>query len=103
LGRFIPDGAFGATLTNKLSEKFGPPQTNQLPGGPAFWTFLERYTDANGQRLNRETESLSVMLGGGYGQPVSLEMKLMDFRIMRRDVEKLNANPKARAQSGIKF
>ena len=103
LGRFIPDGAFGATLTNKLSKKFGPPQTNQLPGGPAFWRFLEEYTDASGQRLNRETESLSAMLGGGYGQPVSLEMKLMDFRIMRRDLARANAAPKSRAQGDVKF
>jgi hypothetical protein len=102
LGHFIPDGAFAATLTNKLSKKFGPPQSNQLPGGPAFWTFLEAYT-TNGERLNREAESLSVMLGAGYGEPVSLEMKLMDFRIMRRDIEKLNSTPRSRAQSGIKF
>ena len=102
LGHFIPDGDFAATLTNKLSKKFGPPQSNQLPGGPAFWTFLEAYT-TNGETLNRETESLSVMLGAGYGEPVSLEMKLMDFRIMRRDIEKLNTNPRSHAQSGIKF
>ncbi len=103
LGRFIPDGAFGATLTNQLSNKFGPPQTNQLPGGPAFWSFLEEYTDANGQKLNRETESLSAMLGGGYGQPVSLEMKLMDFRIVRRDLARANAAPRSRAQGDVKF
>lgn len=102
LGHFIPDGAFATTLTNKLSKKFGPPQSNQLPRGPAFWSFLEAYT-SNGERLNRETESLSVMLGAGYGEPVSLEMKLMDFRIMRRDIEKLNAAPRSRAQSGVKF
>jgi len=103
LGRFIPDRAFAATLTDKLSKKFGPPQTNQLPGGPALWSFLEEYTDAYGQRLNRGTESLSAMLDGGYGQPVSLEMKLMDFRIMRRDLDKANAGPKSRAEQGAKF
>lgn len=102
LGHFIPDGAFAMTLTNKLSKKFGPPQSNQLPIDPAFWIFLEPYT-TNGERLNRETESLSVMLGAGYGEPVSLEMKLMDFRIMRRDIDKLNAAPRSHAQSGIKF
>ncbi len=59
--------------------------------------------DAYGQRLNRGTESLSAMLDGGYGQPVSLEMKLMDFRIMRRDLDKANAGPKSRAEQGAKF
>jgi hypothetical protein len=103
LGHFIPDGAFAATLTNKLSKKFGPPQLNQLPGGPASWEFLEVYTNPNGQSVNRTTESLSAMLGGGWGQPISLEMKLIDFRIMRRDIAKLNATPRSRAQSDVKF
>lgn len=103
LGRFIPDAQFTAILTEKLSKKYGPPQHNQLPGGPAFWQYLEAYTTTGGQTLNRETESLSAMLSGGYGVPISLEMKLMDFRIMRRDIAKLNATPRSKAEGDIKF
>jgi hypothetical protein len=103
LGSFVPDRTFGATITQRLSKKFGPPQHNQLPDGPAFWTFLEQYP-ANGDLiLNRETESLSAMLSGGYGQPISLVLKLMDFRILRRDGAMVNAVPQNDAQKRVRF
>lgn len=34
LGSFAPDLPFAATLTSKLTEKFGPPKRNVLSGGP---------------------------------------------------------------------
>lgn len=103
LGGFIPDKAFAETLTDKLSKKFGPLKSNLLPTGPAGSEYLEMYTDTMGQNLRRVTESLSVVLLGGYGQPVSLDTKLMDFRIMRRDIAAANAAPRSRAENAAKF
>jgi hypothetical protein len=103
LSRFIPDGAFARTLTEKLSAKYGPPQSNQLPGGPAFWQFVESYQEPNGPMINQITLSLSAMLLAGWNQPVSLNLKLMDFRIERRDLTQANAGPRSRAEDRTKF
>ncbi len=103
LGRFIPDATYGRMLTEKLTEKFGPPQTNQLPGGPAFWQFVEPYNAGNGVTANRITVSLSAMLMSGWNQPVALQLKLMDFRIMRRDVAIANTEPRSRAEKATQF
>lgn len=89
LGSFVPDSAFANILTGRLQKKFGPPQSNQLPAGPAFWKFTEDYADGNGHNASRETESLLVLLdNGGSDKMVSVEMQLMDLRILRRDEQK---------------
>jgi hypothetical protein len=103
LGRFIPDAAFGKTLTEKLAAKYGPSQHNQLPDGPASWEFLEPYQIGPGLTGNRATLSLSAMLMSGYNQPVSLSLKLMDFRIMRHDAAIANSDPRSRAERATRF
>jgi hypothetical protein len=103
LGRFIPDRSFGDTLKGKLTSKFGKPQADGLPVGPAFWEFAEFYTDARGLQFSRDTESLSAVLGGGFDEPIKLNMKLMDFRILRRDLTILNAAPETEASGRIQF
>ena len=103
LGRFAPDRAFGLDVARRLAAKYGPPHFNWLPTGTADWDYAEPYITINGAKLNRGTESLNVMIGGGFGAPVSLQMKLMDFRLLRRDTELLNAQPEAKAQSAVKF
>jgi len=75
LGSFVPNQAFGITLTQKLAEKYGAPQSNSLPDGAAFWSFVEPYVATGGLRLMRGTESLSAMLSGGYGQPVKARLE----------------------------
>jgi hypothetical protein len=103
LGRFIPDAAFGKTLTEKLAAKYGPSQQNQLPDGPASWEFLEQYQIAPGMPSSRTALRLSAMLMSGYNQPVSLSLKMIDFRIMRRDVATANSDPRSRAESATRF
>ncbi|HEY1708267.1 MAG TPA: hypothetical protein VGG10_08365 [Rhizomicrobium sp.] len=104
LARFEPDRVFGLRLTQKLTDKYGPPHGNQLPdGGPAFWQFVQPYTDGSGQRLLREAESLSAMLSPTYNGPVTLDLKLMDFRILRRDEAMLNRGPEAQAEARVHF
>ena len=82
------DDGFAADFTERLTKKFGPPQSNQLPTGPASWLFQEDYTDASGPKLKRETESLTVLVKSGNGQPVAILFKLTAARILRRDTQK---------------
>jgi hypothetical protein len=92
---FSPDAAFASDLSGRLAKKFGPPQTNQLPQGPAAWMFQETYTGAKGEKLTRENESLIVLLAGGNGQPVSVEFQLSAPRILRRDAQSSSTAPKS--------
>ncbi|MGA7674039.1 MAG: hypothetical protein WCA78_03215 [Rhizomicrobium sp.] len=68
LSRFEPDVNIGLALTQKLVKKYGPPDTNQLPGGPAFWQFVEYY-DNSGFRTARDTETLSAVFTTRYQAP----------------------------------
>lgn len=103
LGQFIPDAAYTETVTEQLSAKYGPPQTNQLPGGPADWQFVQPYSNPNGPVLNQITVELSAMLSGFGTEPKSFDMQLIDFRIVRRDLAKANAGPRSRAQESTSF
>jgi hypothetical protein len=95
IGSFTPDAAFASDLSGRLAKKFGPPQSNQLPQGPAAWMFQETYTGAKGEKLNRENESLIVLIAGGNGKPVSVEFQLFAPRILRRDAQSSSAAPKS--------
>ena len=103
LGKFIPDRAFGLQLLHKLEAKYGPTENSMLPDGGAGWNFYAYCTTNLGTRITCQTESLNVMLAGGYGQPVELQMKLMDFRIMGRDEAKQNSSPKSQAERQMRF
>jgi hypothetical protein len=104
LGSFNPDAGTGARLTQQLTQKFGPPDQNQLPGGPAFWTNYARVKLANGSTANREVQSLSVMLQGGVGnRPVELWTKMLDFSVLWADAARQNAEPKAEAEGRVRF
>ena len=92
---FTPDAAFASDLSDRLAKKFGPPQSNQLPQGPAAWMFLEAYTGAKGEELARESESLIVLVAGGNGKPVSVEFQLSSPRIQRRDAQSPIVAPKS--------
>lgn len=103
LGFFRPDRSTARRLTEQLSAKFGPPRHNQLPGGPAMWTTYAQVTADDGTRITREAQSLSVMFQGGHGQEVELWIKLLDFPVLWRDAERLNAFPKAKAEEALRF
>ena len=102
LGRFEPDTAAAIALTQKLSQKYGMAQSNQLPGGPASWEFMEYYEN-DGFRLLRFTESLDAMFVTHYQDSTTLDLKLMDFRILRRDEAKQNSGPSGVAQAQMHF
>lgn len=103
LGYFITDQIYANTLTKKMTAKFGPAKNNGLPNAPLTWGYVEPFRDPNGSIMTRDTLSLSALLMGGYGQPITLHLKLMDFRILRRDLAKVNAVPRSRAEDNTKF
>jgi hypothetical protein len=103
LGEFAPDRSFGLVLARRLATKYGEPHQNALPGGPALWGYAESYVSADGMLLRRGTESLSAMMSGGFGMPITLDLKLMDFRILRRDEAAMNARPKSNAERAMTF
>ncbi|WP_299009374.1 hypothetical protein [uncultured Caulobacter sp.] len=94
LGRFAPDYQFGQQLAAKLTEKYGPPHENSLPGGAASWRGYAKVRMDSGQILPREVESLSEYLGGGPNGEVQVNMKLMDFSVMWKDQAAQNKGPR---------
>lgn len=103
LGTFAPDYAFSVSLQRKLESKFGKPHAGALSSGAAFWEFAEHCMESNGVKLTCETESLSASLSGGLGDPISLEIVLRDFRILRGDAATLNIIPQAKAKDRVQF
>ena len=105
LGRFEPDEAFGKELTRKLTAKYGPPEYNSLPDGTASWDYVIPDPKPNpfSNSLSLSTESLGVRLGTSYEGPTTLHLKLMDFRIMRRDQARQNEGPSVDASKKVHF
>jgi hypothetical protein len=88
LALMTPDATFSPTLIERLIKKFGKPSSNQLLAGPAVWMFEEPYAGPKGEKLTRETESLTVLVTSGNSEPVTVEMQMVAPRILRRDSEK---------------
>lgn len=103
LGHFVPTRAFGLQLTRKLEAKYGRFETDTLPDGAAESAFAQYCTTNSGTRVTCQTESLNVMLSKEFGQPVKLDIQLMDFRILRRDAAIVNAPSEAQAESRVHF
>jgi hypothetical protein len=51
----------------------------------------------------QELESISAMLDGGYGTPIHLVMKMLDFRVLWRDQAAMHATPRNKAAEGARF
>jgi hypothetical protein len=68
LGNFIPDQAYASSLVKKMSAKFGPPNSNQLPDGPLMWGFSERIEELTGMKDCHENAVMHHRLSL-YGQP----------------------------------
>lgn len=104
LGSFAVDYPMTARLTQQLTAKFGPPDQNQLPGGPAAWSHYVPVVEANGTRSMRQAQTLSVMFQGvSGGGPVQLWIKLVDFPILWADQARMNSGPKSAADKALRF
>lgn len=102
LGMFEPTSATAKTLTDKLTAKYGAPEFNQLPGGPASWDYIESVS-GSATPYNRFTETLSASFVEHYQAPTTLDLKLTDFRILRQDAARRNEKPARDASSQMRF
>ena len=100
LGRFEVDRTFLERITGQLTAKYGP--TSDGSAGTWGWELIEPVTRAGGQTLPFKTMWASAFLSTG-SDGVSLEMKLLDFRILWADEAKLNRGPRDRAADAVKL
>ena len=101
LGRFNIDAAFRRGLSAKLAAKFGPvgDATNETFG----WELIEQIKRTNGMVLPFKTNWASAYVSSTYGQGVTLEIKMIDFRYLWQDERALNAKPSMRGANRVTF
>jgi hypothetical protein len=92
LGRFSTNDEFYRSISAKLTAKYGPTRN-----------FFEQWSPQPGEVLLRETQRASALIGGNLYGPRSLDIQLVDFRILRRDLAASNAGPQAKAEAAAKF
>jgi len=100
LGRFATDASFLATLQSKLTSKYGKPTS--VSGDSFEWSLIEPVTHLTGQRLPFKTMWMAAYLGyDDAGQ--TLEMTILDFRILWTDQAAVNRTPRQQAEQRIRF
>lgn len=102
LGRFAVDHVFTQSLAAKLTEKYGPPGSRT---DTTFnWGLVEPVKDVSGTVRPFRTMWLAAHVSGGPGvDEVSLEMTMIDFRILWQDEAELNRAPRDEAATKIDF
>lgn len=100
LGRFTADASFLNTLRSKLTAKYGQP--TRVVGDLSEWMIYEPVTYPSGQRLLFKTMWMSAYLGhDDAGQ--TLEMTIMDSRVLWSDEANVNRAPRQQAEQRIRF
>lgn len=100
LGRFIVDKQFLDALDAKLFAKYG-----HGAGTPdnLEWDLVEPVRYTTGEVRPFTTNSMSALVSDDSGDGVSLELKMLDFRICWADYEKANRKPRNAAARSVKF
>jgi hypothetical protein len=102
LGKFRVDSAFLATLSAKLTAKYGPATTPEA--GNYGWDLIETVSSPDGARYPFKTNWFAAHISGGSdGGEVSLEMTMIDFRILWADTAQLNKEPRVGGEARIRF
>ena len=100
LGRFAVDATFLATLQSKLTAKYGRP--NRIATDAFEWSLVESVTHPTGQRLPFKTMWMAANLGyDDTGR--TLELTILDFRILWADQAAVNHTPRVIAGKRIRF
>jgi hypothetical protein len=100
LGHFIVDKAFLDTLDTKLFAKYG---RGEGTADNLEWDLVEpvRYTTGEVRPFN--TNWMSALVSEDSGDGVTLDLKMLDFRICWADYEKANRKPRSAAGEAIKL
>lgn len=101
LGNFIVDKAFTDRLNTQLIEKYGA----RAGGSPDHlnWALIEPVRYSDGEIRLFKTNWFSVIISSGEYSPVSLDMKMLDFRICWEGKEASNRLPRDEAGDKIIF
>ena len=100
LGQFQVDRSFLETLRSQLSAKYGEPDS--AIGDTFHWELIEPVTHRDGQRLQFRTMWMSAYIGH-QDRDASLEMTLIDFRILWHDQDTAGLPNRQEAESRIRF
>jgi len=103
LGHFTVDKKFLDALNAKLSAKYGRP----VGGTPdnLMWSLSEpvRYTTGEVRPFTTNWMSAVVMDDGGDEKGVTLDLKMLDFRICWAEREKANQKPRDAATGAVRL
>lgn len=100
LGRFIVDKAFLYGLDAKLFAKYG--QGHGEPGNLS-WNLTEPVRYTTGEVRLFTTNSMTALVTHYDGEPVSLDLKMLDFRICWLEYDKANQKPRDEAGEKVKL
>lgn len=84
----------------RLTDKYGPPTGRSTETWS--WELIEPVTRTSGQTLPFKTMWASAYLSK-RSDGVTLNIKLLDFRILWADEAKLNREPRDRAAGAVKL
>ena len=100
LNRFAEDRQFIATLGRRLTKKYGEP--NSHVGDTFFWELIEPVTNNLGQTLPFRTMWMNASVGG-FGSDPTLDITIIDFRILWADQANVYREPREKAENTIQF
>lgn len=100
LGRFEVDAPFLSSVSARLTAKYGP--TTDRSTETWSWELIEPVTRTSGQTLPFKTMWASAYLSKG-SDGVTLEIKLLDFRILWADEAQINRGPRDKAADAVKL
>lgn len=101
LGLFAIDGAFLKNWRSRLITKYGRPI--EAAGDSFTWELIEPVNNILGQMLPFRTNWFSAYVSSGHRDTVSVEMTMIDFRILWADQVDVNRAPRQAAESAVRF
>lgn len=101
LGNFLPDKVFTDRLQSDLFAKYGAASG----GSPdnLSWDLVEPVRFSDGDVRQFKTNWFSALLSGYPNGPVSLDLRMLDFRVCWEDNVKMNAPARDAANDRVVF
>lgn len=102
LGRFAVDEKIRSNFRDALIQKYGPPSRDD--GTLLWWSLSEWLRHSDGSSSLEETMWMTANLSqSGFPEIVTVELRLLDWRILWADQRRLNEEPARRGESRMKF
>lgn len=101
LGNFLPDIIFTDRLQSDLFAKYGA-ASGGSPGNLS-WDLVEPVTFSDGAVRQFKTNWFTALLSGYPNGPVTLDLRMLDFRVCWEDAVRMNAPARNAANKVIVF